>query len=104
MISKRSRPPVEPLSALIFRLRIGHGYSIYELAAAAEVLPGWIRRLESGKTVDKAVLPALAQALGEPFCFLVCGEHSCAERACVQLSPLPQTRPALEVTQRHQAS
>jgi len=76
-------PPVEPLSARIFRLRIARGYSIYELATAAGVLPCTIQRLESGRPVDKRVLPALATALGVPLCRLVCGEHSCLERACV---------------------
>jgi transcriptional regulator with XRE-family HTH domain len=83
MRSTRSRPPVEPLSARILRLRIARGYSIDDLAFAAEVLPSAIRRLESGKPVDKHVLSRLAAALGVPLCLLVCGEHSCADRACV---------------------
>jgi transcriptional regulator with XRE-family HTH domain len=75
--------PVEALSARIFRLRIEGGYSVYELATQAGVLACMIQRLESGKPADKRVLPALAVALGVPLCRLVCGEHSCAERACV---------------------
>ena len=42
-------PPVEPLSARVFRLRIALGYSVYELATAAGILAGTIQRLESGK-------------------------------------------------------
>ena len=83
MISKHQRPPVEPLSARIFRLRIARGYSIYELAKAADVFAGTLQRLESGKPVDKHVMSALAVALDIPLCQLVCGEHDCAERACV---------------------
>jgi transcriptional regulator with XRE-family HTH domain len=83
MISKHSRSPAEPLSARIFRLRIARGYSIYELATAANVLTATVKRLESGKPADKRVMPALATALDVPLCRLVCGEHNCAERACV---------------------
>ena len=74
---------VEPLSARIFRLRIARGCSVYELAAAAGILACTLRRLESGKPVDKRVLPALAAALEVPLCRLLCGEHNCVERACV---------------------
>ncbi|HEV2738530.1 MAG TPA: hypothetical protein VGU66_08125 [Candidatus Elarobacter sp.] len=74
--------PVEPLSARIRRLRIARGYSVYELAMTAGVFAGTIQ-LESSKPTDKGVLPALATALGVPVCRLVCGNHSCAERACV---------------------
>ena len=84
----RRVPPVEPLQARLFRLRIALGYSVYELATAAAVLACTIQRLESGQPVDKRVLPALAAALGVPLCRLVCGEHSCAERACVPPSNL----------------
>jgi transcriptional regulator with XRE-family HTH domain len=73
---------IEPLSARIVRLRIARGYSVYELATAAGVFAGTIKCLESGKPADKRVLTALARALGVPVCRLVCGEHSCAERAC----------------------
>ena len=83
MIAKRQRSPVEPLSARVFRLRIARGYSIYELAKAADIFAGTVQRIESGKPVDKRVMPALAKALGVPLCRLVCGEHNCAERACV---------------------
>jgi DNA-binding XRE family transcriptional regulator len=76
--------PVEPLSARIVRFRIALGYSVYELAAAAGVFAGTIQRLESGKPVDKRVLPALAAAFNVPVCRLVCGEHSCVDRACVR--------------------
>jgi DNA-binding XRE family transcriptional regulator len=79
----RRDAPVEPLSARILRLRIARGYSVYELATAAGVHSCTIQRLESGKPADKRVLPALATALGVPVCRLVCGEHSCAERACI---------------------
>jgi transcriptional regulator with XRE-family HTH domain len=82
------RAPVEPLSARIVRLRIARGYSVYELAIAAGVFAGAIKCLESGKPADKRVLPALARALGVPLCRLVCGEHSCVERACVRPWPL----------------
>lgn len=74
---------VEPLSARITRLRIARGYSVYDLATAAGVFSGTIQQLESGKPADKRVLPALAIALGVPVCRLICGEHSCTERACV---------------------
>jgi DNA-binding XRE family transcriptional regulator len=80
---QRRFPPVELLSARIFRLRIARGYSVYELATAAGVFAGTIKCLESGKPADKRVLPALARALGVPICRLVCGEHNCVERACV---------------------
>jgi transcriptional regulator with XRE-family HTH domain len=83
MIVKHRCSPIEPLSARIFRLRIGRGYSIYELAEAADVLAGTIQRLESGKPADKRVMSALASALDVPLCRLMCGEHSCTERACV---------------------
>ena len=75
--------PVEPLSARMVRLRIARGYSVYELATAAGIFAGTIRRLESGKPADKRVLPALAIALGVPLCRLLCGDHSCAELSCV---------------------
>ncbi|MDP9024778.1 MAG: helix-turn-helix transcriptional regulator [Candidatus Eremiobacteraeota bacterium] len=76
--------PVEPLSARIRRLRIAHGYSLYELATAAGVSAGTIQHLESGKPADKRVLPALATVLAVPICRLFYGNHSCAERACGQ--------------------
>ena len=76
-------------SARIFRLRIERGYSVYELGIQAGVLACIIERLESGKPADKRVLPALASALGVPLCRLVCGEHSCAERACVARLAVP---------------
>ena len=84
------RALVEPLSSCLVRLRIAAGYSVYELAAAADVFAGTIKRLESGKPADKRVLSALATALGVPVCRLVCGEHSCIERACV---PTRSARP-----------
>ena len=74
---------VEPLSARVFRLRTALGYSVYELAEDSGVFVGTIKRLEAGKPVDKRELPALAAALGVPLCQLLCGRHSCAERACV---------------------
>jgi transcriptional regulator with XRE-family HTH domain len=80
---KRSQSPVEPLSTRVTRLRIGRGYSVSDLAAAAGIFAGTVRRLESGRPVDKRVLAPLATALRVPLCRLVCGEHSCAERACV---------------------
>ncbi len=80
----RRAAPVETLPARIFRLRIARGYSVYELAAAADVLACTIQRLESGKPIDKRVLPSLAATLGVPYCRLLCGDHSCAKRACVQ--------------------
>jgi transcriptional regulator with XRE-family HTH domain len=67
----RSVVPVEPLSARALRLRIAIGYSVYELATAAGISAGTIQRLESGKPVDKRVLPALASTLGVPLCQLV---------------------------------
>jgi transcriptional regulator with XRE-family HTH domain len=89
MIARRSRrPPVEPLSARVLRYRIACGYSVNELASAAGVFAGSIRRLESGRPVDKRIFRALAAALGVPLCRLVCGEHSCAQRACVSGSRL----------------
>jgi len=79
---QRRKPPVELLSARILRLRIARGYSVNDLATASGVFSGTIKGLESGKATDKRVLPALATALGVPLCHLVCGDHSCAERAC----------------------
>ena len=73
------RAPVESLSARIVRLRIARGYSICELATAADIFAGTIKSLESGKPADKRVLPALARALGVPICRLVCGVHNCVE-------------------------
>jgi DNA-binding XRE family transcriptional regulator len=81
----RRTAPVELLSARIFRLRIVRGYSVYDLAREAGILACTIRRLESGKPVDKRFLPPLATALGVPYCRLLCGDHSCVERACVQM-------------------
>jgi transcriptional regulator with XRE-family HTH domain len=86
MSAKRSRAPVESLSARLFRLRIARGYSIYELASEADLHVGAIRRLESGRQVDKRVLAALAVALEVPLCRLVCGEHCCLERRCVRIT------------------
>jgi transcriptional regulator with XRE-family HTH domain len=80
---QRRVAPVEPLSARIRRLRLARRYSVYELATTAGVFAGTIQRLELGKPADKRVLPALATALGVAVCQLVCGNHSCAERACV---------------------
>lgn len=88
MNSKHSRSAVEPRSARLFRLRIARGYSVYDLATEAGVFAGTIQRLESGQPVDKRVLPALATALRVPLCRLVCGDHSCAERACIPRSRL----------------
>jgi transcriptional regulator with XRE-family HTH domain len=85
---------VEPLSARLLRLRIARGYSVHELATAAGVFAGTIKCLESGKPADKRVLPAIATALNVPFCGLVCGDHNCAERACISLmGPLPVPHP-----------
>jgi transcriptional regulator with XRE-family HTH domain len=81
----RRTAPVELLSARIFRLRIARGYSVYDLAREAGILACTIRRLESGKPVDKRFLPLLARALGVPYRRLLCGEHNCAECACVRL-------------------
>lgn len=64
------------------RLRIAGGYSVYELATASGVSSSIIHSLEAGKSADKRVLLALATALGIPVCRLVCGDHSCAKRAC----------------------
>jgi DNA-binding XRE family transcriptional regulator len=80
------RPPVEPLSARLFRLRIERGYSIDDLAKEAGVLPSAVRCLESGKPADKRIMQALARALGVPLCRLVCGEHDCTARACVVIA------------------
>jgi transcriptional regulator with XRE-family HTH domain len=86
--------PVEPLSARIFRLRIARGYSVYELATAAGILACTIQRLESGKPIDKRVLPTIASALEVPLCRLLCCDHSCVERACVRARSMraPQRR------------
>ena len=89
MIARRSsRAPVEALSARVFRYRIARGYSPGDLASAAGIYAGSIRRLESGRFVDKRLLAPVAVALGVPLCRLVCGEHNCAERACVPGSRL----------------
>jgi transcriptional regulator with XRE-family HTH domain len=84
--------PVEPLSARIIRLRIARGYSVYELAREAGIFAGTIQGLESGKNMDKCVLPTLAVALGVPLCRIVCGEHDCSERACVSRERLQTKR------------
>jgi transcriptional regulator with XRE-family HTH domain len=81
---QRRVAPVEALSARIFRLRIARGYSVYDLAREAGIFAGTIQQLESGKPADKRVLPALAAAVGIPLCQLVCGDHSCATRACIR--------------------
>jgi DNA-binding XRE family transcriptional regulator len=86
---QRRFPPVEQLSARVFRLRIALGYSVYELAEDSGVFVGTIKRLESGKPVDKRELPALAATLRVPLCQLLCGDHSCAERACVPALAVP---------------
>ncbi len=75
---------VQPLSARIFRLRIARGYSVYELATVAGIFSGTIQRLESGKPVDKRALSAIATALEVPLCYLLCGDHSCVEQACLR--------------------
>ena len=100
MIARRlRRAPVEPLSARVLRYRIARGYSPGDLASAAGVYAGSIRRLESGGAVDKRILAPLSEALGVPLCRLVCGEHTCAQRACVPSSrldaapELPRSRP-----------
>jgi transcriptional regulator with XRE-family HTH domain len=94
---RRKSAPVEPLSARVFRLRIASGYSVYELAAAAGVLACTVQCLESGKPVDKRVLSALATALDVPNCRLLCGDHVCAERACVPPDELRRERLAKKV-------
>jgi transcriptional regulator with XRE-family HTH domain len=81
---------VEPLSARVFRLRIGLGYSVYELAEDSGVFVGTIKRLEAGLRVDKRELSQLAKTLGVPFCELLCGGHDCAERACVPALSVPE--------------
>ena len=89
MIARQSRSaPVESLSARVLRYRIGRGYSPGDLA---------IRRLESGRAVDKRMLAPVAAALGVPLCRLVCGEHNCAQRACV---PSSRREPAPELPRR----
>jgi transcriptional regulator with XRE-family HTH domain len=80
---QRRTVPVESLPARAARLRIARGYSVYDLAGAADLAVWTIRRLESGKPIDKRNLPALAAALGVPYCRFLCGDHDCAERACV---------------------
>jgi len=80
---QRRSAPVELLSSRVFRLRIARGFSIYDLAASADVSAPAVRRLEAGEPVDKRVLPALARALDVPLCRLICGEHDCKQRACV---------------------
>lgn len=90
---QRQMPPVELLSARLFRLRIARGLSIYDLAAHADVSVSAVRRIEAGEPVDKRVLPALARALEVPLCRLVCGEHDCKQRACIPpASFAPQSR------------
>jgi Helix-turn-helix len=81
--TQRRIAPREPLSARLFRLRIARGYSIYELATAADVFAPTIAKLEAGEPIDKRILPALATVLGVPLCQLICGDHNCIERACV---------------------
>jgi len=80
--------PVELLSARVFRLRIARGLSTYDLAEFPGVDVGTIRCLKAGKPVDKRALPAVATALGVPLCHLLCGEHDCAEKACVPADQL----------------
>jgi len=60
-------------------LRIACGYSVNDLASAAGVYAGSIRRLEAGRPVDKQIFATLAAAFGVPLCRLMCGEHSCAQ-------------------------
>ncbi|MDB5068948.1 MAG: hypothetical protein JWM87_59 [Candidatus Eremiobacteraeota bacterium] len=79
----RRVPPVELLSARLLRLRIARGFSIDDLTEAPGVSLWILRRLETGKPVDKRELAPLAAALGVPLCELVCGDHDCTERACV---------------------
>ena len=86
---QRRSAPAELLSARLFRLRIARGFSIYDLAANADVSAPAVRRLEAGEPVDKRVLSALARALEVPLCCLVCGEHDCKQRACVPLASFP---------------
>ena len=85
----RRAAPVEPLSARVVRPRLARGYSVYELATEAGILARTIQRVESGKPIDKRVLPALATALATaldvPLCRLMCGDHNCAERACIRV-------------------
>lgn len=78
------RRPIEPLSTRISRFRLARGYSVGELARDAGIFAGTVRRLESGRRVDKRILAPIAATLGVPLCRLVCGEHDCVERACVQ--------------------
>ena len=85
---QRRSAPVESLHARVFRLRIARGYSIYDLAAKADVSAAAVRRLESGEPEDKRVLPALARARDVSLCRLVCGEHDCRERACIRARSL----------------
>ena len=107
MIAQRSRrAPVEPLSARVLRYRIARGYSPSDLASAAGVWAGAIRRLESGRPVDKRMLAPLAAALGVPLCRLVCGEHSCAQRACAPAShldppELPRRSQLVDISRGH---
>jgi hypothetical protein len=64
--------------------------------ATEALVPAWIiQRLECGKPVDKRFLPALAVVLGVPYCKLLCGDHSCLERACVSAlsAQIAQIRP-----------
>ena len=88
---QRRSAPVEVLSARLFRLRIARGFSIYDLAASADVSVLAVRRIEAGEQVDKRVLPALARALDVPLCRLVCGEHDCKQCACVPRASLAPT-------------
>jgi transcriptional regulator with XRE-family HTH domain len=83
--------PVELLSARVFRLRIARGLSIYDLAEFSGVYVATIRCLETGKPVDKRAFLAVAAALGVPLCHLVCGDHDCAEKACLPADQLRRT-------------
>ena len=85
---QRRSAPVELLSARVFRLRIARGFSIYDLAASADVSALAVRRLEAGEPVHKRILPALARALDVTLCRLICGEHDCKQAACVSPAPL----------------
>jgi len=85
---QRRSASVELLSARLFRLRIARGFSIYDLAAKADVSAPAVRRLEAGEPADKRILAALARALGVSLCHLLYGEHDCKQRACIPAGSL----------------
>ncbi len=63
MIAKHQRLQVEQLSARTFRLRIARGYSIYDLAKAADEFAG-TERVSTDKAYSAARILAQIESVG----------------------------------------